>query len=119
MPKLASYNGKVDSIENIKVSPMSRAFLFSDSVYEVISFYKNEFINCSVKKDDISITGSTINPNGGVKIKTFGDHRIAMSFKIMNLICDKQLSFDDLECINISYPDFNKHLNSLKVENGL
>ena len=45
MPKLASYNGRVDSIENIKVSPMSRAFLFSDSVYEVISFYKNEFID--------------------------------------------------------------------------
>ena len=45
MPKLASYNGEVDSIENIKVSPMSRAFLFSDSVYEVISFYKNEFID--------------------------------------------------------------------------
>jgi 5-enolpyruvylshikimate-3-phosphate synthase len=76
-------------------------------------------INCIVKKDDISITGSTINPNGGVKIKTFGDHRIAMSFKVMSLICDKQLSFDDLECINISYPDFNKHLSSLKVENGL
>ena len=45
MPKLASYNGVVDSIEDIKVSPMSRAFLFSDSVYEVISFYKNEFID--------------------------------------------------------------------------
>ena len=45
MPKLASYNGKVDSIENIKVSPMSRAFLFSDSIYEVISFYKKEFID--------------------------------------------------------------------------
>ena len=45
MTKLASYNGKVDSIENIKVSPMSRAFLFSDSVYEVISFYKNDFID--------------------------------------------------------------------------
>ena len=73
----------------------------------------------SVRKNDISITGSTINPNGGVKIKTFGDHRIAMSFKVMSLICDKQLSFDDLECINISYPDFNKHLNALKVENGL
>ena len=45
MPKLASYNGRIDSIENIKVSPMSRAFLFSDSVYEVISFYKKKFID--------------------------------------------------------------------------
>ena len=42
MPKLASYNGKVDAIENIKVSPMSRAFLFSDSVYEVIPSYNNK-----------------------------------------------------------------------------
>ena len=51
MPKLASYNGKVDSIENIKVSPMSRAFLFSDSVYEVISFYKNKFIDFETHLD--------------------------------------------------------------------
>ena len=91
----------------------------SDRIKSIHENLKKLKINCSVKKDDISITGSTINPNGGVKIKTFGDHRIAMSFKIMSLICDKQLSFDDLKCINISYPDFNKHLNSLKVENGL
>ena len=51
MPKLASYNGKVDSIENIKVSPMSRAFLFSDSVYEVVSFYKNKFIDFETHLD--------------------------------------------------------------------
>ena len=51
MPKLASYNGKVDSIENIKVSPMSRAFLFSDSVYEVISFYKKKFIDFETHLD--------------------------------------------------------------------
>ena len=54
MPKLASYNGKVDSIENIKVSPMSRAFLFSDSVYEVISFYKNEFIDFETHLDRLN-----------------------------------------------------------------
>ena len=91
----------------------------SDRIKSIHENLKKLKINCSVRKDDISITGSTINPNGGVKIKTFGDHRIAMSFKVMSLICDKQLSFDDLECINISYPDFNKHLNSLKVANGL
>ena len=51
MPKIASYNGKVDLIENIKISPMSRAFLFSDSVYEVISFYKNKFIDLETHLD--------------------------------------------------------------------
>ena len=91
----------------------------SDRIRSIHKNLKKLKINCSVKKDDLLITGSAMSPNGGVKIRTFGDHRIAMSFKIINLICDKQLSFDDLECINISYPDFNKHLESIKVKNVL
>ena len=54
MPKIASYNGNVDLIENIKISPMSRAFLFSDSVYEVISFYKNKFIDLETHLDRLN-----------------------------------------------------------------
>jgi len=91
----------------------------SDRIKSIYENLKKLKINCSVKKNDISITGSAVNPRGGVKIKTFGDHRIAMSFKIVELICSKQLNFDDLECINISYPDFNKHLESIKIENVL
>lgn len=33
------FNGNFDLVENIKVSPFSRAYTFSDSVYEVIPFY--------------------------------------------------------------------------------
>ena len=91
----------------------------SDRIKSIHENLKKLKINCSVKENDISITGSKINPDGGVKIKTFGDHRIAMSFKVFELICDKRLNFDDLECINISYPDFNKHLESIKIENVL
>ena len=35
----AVFNGKFDSLENIKVSPLSRAYTFSDSIYEVVPFY--------------------------------------------------------------------------------
>ena len=35
----AVFNGKFDSLENIQVSPLSRAYTFSDSVYEVVPFY--------------------------------------------------------------------------------
>ncbi len=34
----AVYNGVFDSLENIKISPLSRAYTFSDGVYEVIPF---------------------------------------------------------------------------------
>lgn len=35
----AVFNGIFDNLENIKISPLSRAYTFSDSVYEVIPFY--------------------------------------------------------------------------------
>ena len=40
----AIYNGNFDNLEDIKVSPLSRAYTFSDSVYEVIPFFNNEVI---------------------------------------------------------------------------
>ncbi|MDA9876712.1 aminotransferase class IV [Gammaproteobacteria bacterium] len=35
----AIYQGQLDSLENIKVSPFSRAYTFSDSIYEVIPYF--------------------------------------------------------------------------------
>ena len=42
--RIGIYNGSLDQLDKILVSPMSRAFLFSDSIYEVIPFHKSEFI---------------------------------------------------------------------------
>ena len=41
----AVFNGNFDYIENIKVSPFSRAYTFSDSVYEVIPFCNKKLIS--------------------------------------------------------------------------
>ena len=40
----AVYNGKFDFLNKIKISPLSRAYTFSDSVYEVIPFYNSKII---------------------------------------------------------------------------
>ena len=68
------------------------------------------------KKDDVSIKGSNklqiINQK---KIKTYGDHRIAMSFAILSLLYKNKLIIDDESCISISYPDFKKHLKKLST----
>ena len=40
----AVYNGKFDILDKIKISPLSRAYTFSDSVYEVIPFYNSKII---------------------------------------------------------------------------
>ena len=49
------------------------------------------------------------------KIKTYGDHRIAMSFAILSLLYKNKLIIDDETCISISYPDFKKHLKKLST----
>ena len=40
----AVFNGTFDNLENIKISPLSRAYTFSDSVYEVIPFHNAKAI---------------------------------------------------------------------------
>jgi len=68
------------------------------------------------EKDDISIEGSNeIQIIKQKKIKTYGDHRIAMSFVILSLLYKNKLIIDDESCISISYPDFKKHLKKLST----
>lgn len=51
-------------------------------------------------------------------ITTYNDHRIAMSFDIASILCKSNNKLDNINCINISYPDYyidkNKLFNSFK-----
>ena len=49
----------------------------------------------------------------GAVIKSFSDHRIALSFSIAALAAEGESTLNDPECIEISYPDFFHTLSSL------
>ena len=49
----------------------------------------------------------------GAKIKTFGDHRIAMAFTVAALIAQGESEIDDAECVRISFPEFFESLESI------
>ena len=70
-------------------------------------------IDSNIVKDDLIISGSTSIIPGGNKIDSFHDHRIAMSFSILNLICKKPLKINNIKCIDISYPKFDQDLKSI------
>ena len=60
--------------------------------------------------------GFIINPVNSLhhtNIKTFSDHRIAMAFTIAGLLTPERNILDDENCINISFPEFNKILDML------
>lgn len=66
-------------------------------------------------KNDLIIYSTDIKINKKIKIKTFDDHRIAMSFSILSIIYNHLLKIDNKDCISISYPDFERHLNQLLI----
>lgn len=76
-------------------------------------------INVQVKNNDLTIFGKKLLIRKNIKIKSFKDHRIAMAFSILNIICSKKLKIDNKKCISISYPDFEKHLDYLSKENNV
>ena len=49
----------------------------------------------------------------GTQIKTYADHRIAMSFAIAGLAADGVTTFDDPDCVVISYPNFYDTLQKI------
>ena len=49
----------------------------------------------------------------GARVKSFGDHRTAMSMVIAGLLAQSPTFIDDLNCINKSFPDFLALLKKL------
>jgi 3-phosphoshikimate 1-carboxyvinyltransferase len=61
--------------------------------------------------DGMIIRGKT--PLKGGRIKSCGDHRIAMTFTVASLISEETIEIDDVECIKTSYPKFFEDLIQL------
>ena len=49
----------------------------------------------------------------GGKVRTYGDHRVAMTFAIASLITEGPVELDDAKCVVTSYPTFFQDLKKL------
>lgn len=63
------------------------------------------------KKDGFVIDAPNILQN--TSIQSFGDHRIAMAFTIAGLNAGSYNKVDDMDCVNISFPEFSETLRSI------
>jgi len=62
------------------------------------------------REDGLEIYGGS--PLMGARVKSFGDHRIAMAFAIAGFFADEQTVIEDTDCIATSYPGFDQQLQS-------
>ncbi|PUD42642.1 3-phosphoshikimate 1-carboxyvinyltransferase [Helicobacter pylori] len=92
----------------------------SDRIKAVVSNFKALGIECEEFEDgfyvegleDISPLKQRFSQKKTPLIKSFNDHRIAMSFAVLTLALP--LEIDNLECANISFPQFKRLLNQFK-----
>jgi 3-phosphoshikimate 1-carboxyvinyltransferase len=62
-------------------------------------------------EDGLRVGGST--RLGGARIRTHGDHRIAMAFTVAALLAEGESELDDADCARISLPEFFELLEAV------
>ncbi|MDI6715846.1 MAG: 3-phosphoshikimate 1-carboxyvinyltransferase [Actinomycetota bacterium] len=83
----------------------------SDRIAALSSELKKMGADIEELEDGIIINGPAILK--GAKVKSYGDHRIAMSLAIAALVAEGKTTIEDAECISISYPSFKDTLYSV------
>jgi 3-phosphoshikimate 1-carboxyvinyltransferase len=80
----------------------------SDRITATISNLQKCQIKCKELEDGFVIEGGE--PKKAI-IDSYGDHRIAMSFAILGILCGMEIR--DVDCILTSFPNFNELLSKI------
>lgn len=80
----------------------------SDRIKSICSNLLSIGLNVEENEDGFIISGSINNPYP--IFKSFGDHRIAMTFSILSMLLKDGGEVDGFECVRISNPDFNDQI---------
>jgi 3-phosphoshikimate 1-carboxyvinyltransferase len=112
LPIFALIASQADGITRVKGAEELRV-KESDRIKAICVNMKEIGVNILELKDGFVIEGVS-NLRGG-HIKTYNDHRIAMTFEIANLISNEKIIIDNPKCIDISYPEFKETLNGISL----
>ena len=66
--------------------------------------------------DDFLIVSGQKKVRGGAKIRTFGDHRVAMSFLCLGQASENPIVLDEHSSINTSFPTFTKEFRKVGAD---
>lgn len=70
-------------------------------------------VDCAIEGDDLIVRGGAGRVEGGGFVETHLDHRIAMSFLVMGLASEREVTVDDETMIATSFPAFRSLMEGL------
>jgi len=65
-----------------------------------------------VEGDDLYVEGGSTPPSG--RVRTAGDHRLAMAFAVLGTLPGARVVVDDMACAAVSFPDFPRALRAIR-----
>ena len=65
-----------------------------------------------VRGDDLHVEGVEAPPRG--RVRTAGDHRLAMAFAVLGTLAGARVSIDDIACAAVSFPGFPETLRRIR-----
>ena len=69
-----------------------------------------------VQGDDLLVRGGEGAPRG--RVRTAGDHRLAMAFAVLGTLPGARVAIDDLACSAVSFPRFPETLEAIATRGG-
>ena len=84
----------------------------SDRIKAIVTELKKLGVDIEETPDGFIVQGKT-KLAGGTEVESYHDHRLAMSLYVAGLICEKPISINDFEWVNISFPEFEGLMDSL------
>ena len=65
-------------------------------------------------EDGFIVNGKT-KLQGGAEMESYHDHRLAMSFYVAGLVCEKEIAINGFEWTKISFPEFEELFSKLSL----
>jgi 3-phosphoshikimate 1-carboxyvinyltransferase len=84
----------------------------SDRLSLVASNLRAVGATAEVVGNDLHVQGSDIPPRG--RIRTEGDHRLAMAFAVLGTVPGANVNIDDRACVDVSFPGFFEALHQAR-----
>ncbi len=85
----------------------------SDRIQVLVHLLQSIGVSCQEKTDGLSISGGS--KIGPAKVKSFEDHRMAMSMSIAALVANGPIVIEGIDCVKTSFPEFWDCLKQLGV----
>ena len=80
----------------------------SDRIAAVVEGLRAIGVDAEERPDGLSVVGGSRPLRG--RVRTHGDHRLAMAFGVLGALPGNDVDVDDRECVAVSYPEFWRDL---------